>query len=1844
MLKSLATQILSIILSTIIVIQPVMAQVSVDQQAAANNQASLGSAPNGVPIVNIANPNGAGISHNKFKDFNVGSEGLILNNSRTVGQSQLGGVIAGNSNLQSVSARLILNEVTGASRSNLLGYQEIFGQSAEYVLANPNGITCNGCGFINTPRATLSTGLPQFDNAGDLLGLDVETGEVLIDGAGLNANNTPYFDIISRTAQVNADLHAADLSIITGRNTVNYETREATAKADAPVKPSISIDSSVLGGMYANRIRLVGTEQGVGVAVAGDLAASSGGLTISADGKISVNNVASEQNINIASVSDTVSVTGTLEAAQTSLITADKEIKVGSAASINGDTIDIQTARLSNSGKIKGGQQTDIETDHIENAGTIIGNGDVSIVSTTLNNLETGLIKSDADVTIQTNLTNDGRLEATGTLNVASNSNLVIGGILSGSSGLRLRAADDLTINSEDVFAGGPAELTVGGQLINNGKLSIAGDLGGTVANLVNNGEIRVSDNIGLTVTSSFENRDLVFAAGDLSFFVGDTLFNNEGTLIAGGNISLLGLDDGKMALLDNASSTIESLEGDILIKADQLFNRKLRFAMSDQRTFYQYYAANQTTHPGCNSVPGATISPEGCAYFSRGTIAYVPHPWKSNYASYYSSVNGSGGITVSVYQNVISEDSDKAVISAARDIVVDGGTIKNDKSDIQAAHDITLTGTTLENTGSQATRRLYHASSVSNTHTRCYGGPCRWFEFNNSAKLLESEVIASYDAQIVAGGTFSGSFTGQVNNTTIVQDAASLPSDGISYVDELVNAIPDPANIPITAVPDGGTYVPPTPGIFTKASEDQDYIYETRFEYTDFGTFYGSDYFFDQIGLDQSVIEDLPKRLGDSFFDTRLIREQVLAETGERFLNNADNDAGQMRQLIEAAAAQKQGLGLTVGVALSADQVAALSESIVWYVEEEVNGQTVLVPKLYLAAGDKTDITPQGAIIAANDIQIISDSIANSGKIAATEDMSLTALGSIINAGGTLSAGEDLRLVAATGDIINMSVTDRATGSVGYQDMLLSRGKISAGNDLSAEAGRDILNEGADISSGGNATLEAGEDIAFTATEISKEIAYDASGFSLEQRSTQNQGSNVDIGGNLSIKSGGNVTIAASRVAAGGDLDLEADGNIQIVALQDYEYQHSERQKSNSFNSGTREALTSVVSSLEAGGTLNIVSENGDVLIKASKLASGEQTTLSAEEGQVALLSNTDSLYEHQIRESSNFAWFSNRDTGHIDETAVMTEITADGGLIVNAGNGVIIEYRDTGNLEDSVAALATTPGLEWMGEMMERDDATWRAVQEVHESWDYKAEGLSGAAAAVIAIAVTVVTAGTGGPAAAAGLAATNAAVAAGASATVASAIGAAVSAGVVALATQASISLINNKGDLGAVLKELGSSATLRSLATSMVTAGVLSGVGGVDIGSALGNETLNDVATRLINNSIRSVVSASLDTAISGGKLGDNLTDALQSAAVMAVGATAAEEIGQAYTQAKIDGIDPLEYGLHKALHAALGCGIASASGAGCASGAAGAVAGAVVAEEFFPISEKATELANKVRTGELTDQDMMRQMLEWQEQGISMSKLAAAMAAFAAGAENAKDVNAAANTGENVSENNVLETVWDVASLALSIAELGIAIKDGDTLDILLAGGSVVVDGAAVVLPFVPGGTGVVLKASREASGKLVVKLDLPTPVVVSKMPSELAHIASSGVKIRANPSKTTTILGSYSEDTMRIIEELNYPKTLDFAAKDGGFNLLNTPDTLASDLNKFWDQYNKPFLDTAIERGDDIVLATKPIDKYLNRIDSQTGKKVRSGFGKEFDYLEARGYEYDPITSIMRKP
>ena len=123
----------------------------------------------GIDIINIARPDSNGLSNNSYSDFNISSSGLVFNNSSSAVSSSLAGTITGNTNYAaSDSASLILNQITSNNASYLGGILEVAGDSAgiHAIIANPNGIVCDGCSFANTDKLDLITGTANFDTAG----------------------------------------------------------------------------------------------------------------------------------------------------------------------------------------------------------------------------------------------------------------------------------------------------------------------------------------------------------------------------------------------------------------------------------------------------------------------------------------------------------------------------------------------------------------------------------------------------------------------------------------------------------------------------------------------------------------------------------------------------------------------------------------------------------------------------------------------------------------------------------------------------------------------------------------------------------------------------------------------------------------------------------------------------------------------------------------------------------------------------------------------------------------------------------------------------------------------------------------------------------------------------------------------------------------------------------------------------------------------------------------------------------------------------------------------------------------------------------------------------------------------------------------------------------------------------------------------------------------------------------------------------------------------------------------------------------------------------------------------
>ncbi|MDT3312254.1 hemagglutinin repeat-containing protein [Pseudomonas sp. rhizo66] len=254
----------------------------------------------GVPIVNIVAPNGSGLSHNQFLDYNVDRQGLVLNNALQAGQSQLAGQLAANPQLQGQAASVILNEVISRNPSAINGAQEIFGRPADYVLANPNGISVNGGSFINTPNANLVVGRPEL-NDGKLQSLNSRdaSGQLQIHSGGLR-NGEGSINLIAPRIDSQGAITARDqLNLTVGRNQVDYASGQVKTVDPAGNTADQRIDASLFGAMQAGRINIVSTAEGAGVRVGAVQVAGRDGVQIRSAGDLSISGEAVANSLDV---------------------------------------------------------------------------------------------------------------------------------------------------------------------------------------------------------------------------------------------------------------------------------------------------------------------------------------------------------------------------------------------------------------------------------------------------------------------------------------------------------------------------------------------------------------------------------------------------------------------------------------------------------------------------------------------------------------------------------------------------------------------------------------------------------------------------------------------------------------------------------------------------------------------------------------------------------------------------------------------------------------------------------------------------------------------------------------------------------------------------------------------------------------------------------------------------------------------------------------------------------------------------------------------------------------------------------------------------------------------------------------------------------------------------------------------------------------------------------------------------------------------------------------------------------------------------------------------------------
>ena len=321
-------------------------------------------ARNGMTVVNINTPNDKGLSHNQYDAFNVDHKGLILNNANRPVNTELAGYIMGNPNLVGPTANTILNEVTGTGATSMNGALEVAGNKAHVIIANPNGISVNNGTFINANSATLTTGNPIINN-GSITGYQVQQGSITVGEKGLNASKTARTDLLAEAVQLNGKVWAKDAQVVTGKNAVSVDSSGKVTNVHKTGESSqVGLDVAAIGGMYANSMYLVGTNDGFGVNNQGVLSAQNK-LTVDSTGKL--------QN------------TGTIAA-------TDADVTTNSFEQMNRGKLYVDTAKITTDSVIQNGNT---ET---KDAPVMIAQKDLSIATNSIVNTDGSVIKAEGQL------------------------------------------------------------------------------------------------------------------------------------------------------------------------------------------------------------------------------------------------------------------------------------------------------------------------------------------------------------------------------------------------------------------------------------------------------------------------------------------------------------------------------------------------------------------------------------------------------------------------------------------------------------------------------------------------------------------------------------------------------------------------------------------------------------------------------------------------------------------------------------------------------------------------------------------------------------------------------------------------------------------------------------------------------------------------------------------------------------------------------------------------------------------------------------------------------------------------------------------------------------------------------------------------------------------------------------------------------------------------------------------------------------------------------------------------------------------------------------------------------
>ena len=1165
---------------------------------------------NGVDLVQIAEVNSNGVSRNLYSDFNIKSTGLILNNATKYTKTELGGYIDRNMFLAGQGARVILNEVTSSHASTLNGYLEVAGHQASVVIANANGISVNGLGFINTDNVIISTGAVTNWADGNVQ-FSESKGDMLISGDGLNARKQKQLAVFAKNLNVEqSELYANELQITAAGLLQNTGKIAATENMQLN---AAELKNSNLGYIEA--------QKNLTAKVAGDVEQDKATLKAGSNLQLRANALKNTNN-------------SLLSAANNADINITTSIDNAKAIILAGQNIDVRAADFTN-------QDTAL-VNYGQNGSFAVSNkfaNDGATISADSNNALTKIMTTDFSNTNKGALVSKGALQlaASSTLN-NNNANIYVTGTGEINTGLLLNS------NLANLHTGGAAKITANSLQNSKASIDVQGALQADLGSFTNQDSayLGVGRDAVITTANAFTNKELgnIFVTKDLTVNSTGDFLNEDGLLAIGGSAAIsaknitnqnkAGIKQGSLinAVGDlsltaedtvlNRSSDIES-EGNITIKAKNLVNKKELFKTSFKE--------------------------------SHEDISYkIPHLDAPNY---YDAVRK---FDRQILTAQIDEETADANIIASGNININlDNDLTNHYSKIKAGKALTVNaGGTVENVGYQGTIHYYDSGNDYHywkykKHRRFHIS-CRWvygttvIPYYDHTMRDEAQAEGSERLSLLSGVTGVSIEAGNIINRThqaegkvdgLPESDAYFKTDSDNHLlseteykekQDVSTSVDGRADDKNAASKDNATagkmldisslHINSKIYKLTEAASAK-YLIETNKKFADYHEFLSSDYLLERVKADP---EKVGKRLGDGYFEQQFVLQQIGTLTGKKYLGDYGSDMEQFAALMNAGAVIAEEMNLKVGVALTAEQMASLTTDIVWLVEEEVNGQKVLVPEVFLAQVRQEDLRPSGALIIGGEVELYAkqniknmgniksdgtvalraENVSNKGDIAA-ESLSVKAEKNITNS-GTMRAKVDALLQAE--NITNEAATSETQYRELNQKTITSTGSISAGNNLTLEADKNITNKGANLSAGKDLSLSADNiDIVTVAKEKHVAVAYGSS--AAEIHDVQHQQSALS-GENIRLKANKDISIAGGVLSAAKDVELQAEGDVSLTAVKDIYSEESEvGSRGGRYYNHNKKVDEAVKSTTIAAKNDVAVASGNDIKIKGSNVTS---------------------------------------------------------------------------------------------------------------------------------------------------------------------------------------------------------------------------------------------------------------------------------------------------------------------------------------------------------------------------------------------------------------------------------------------------------------------------------------------------------------------------------------------------------------------------------------------------------------------------------------------------------------